>query len=475
MTTPHEDAAIGLQSATSMAADIAAKRISPVEVTTAILGRIARLNPALNAFAHLDGDGALAAARSAEAAVVRGDALGPLHGVPVTIKDMMGVKGLPTARGSNILAGDIATEDTPFVTRLRDAGAVVLGKTTTSEFGWSAVSHSPLTGLTHNPWQHGMNAGASSAGAGVAAAAGFGPLHQGSDGAGSVRLPAHFCGVVGLKPSFGRIPYLPVPNNDYMSHVGPLTRTVGDTALMLSVMAGPHLWDQTTLDGTVDVSSATLGAGVRGLRVAFSPDLGNARVDPEVAALVAQAVGAFEAMGAHVETVTPPWGAQGPELIRGLWSAHMSGNAHYLAEWADRMDPGLVACIRTSLGMTAQDYMALRARKYAYGWAIQRWFDDYDLLLTPSASVAAFPVEKLMPADWPQHDWDWLSWAEFSYPFTIGQNPAISVPCGLTAAGLPVGLQIVGRRLDDTGVLRAATAFEAARPWVGLVAPGALK
>ena len=463
--TQSTDDAIGFTPATTLAADIAARRISPVEVIEAILRRATRLEPKLNAFAHLDTEGALAQARTAEAAVMRGDTLGRLHGVPVTIKDMMPVQGLPYSRGTATMLGTVASEDAPIVTRLRDAGAVVLGKTTTSEFGWSAVSRSPATGLSHNPWAHGLNAGASSAGAGIAAAAGYGPLHQGSDGAGSVRLPGHFCGMVAFKPGFGRVPYLPLPNNDYMSHIGPLTRTVADNALMFSVMAGAHPWEHTTLDGVVDTSPAALGGGVRGLRIAYSADLGHARVDPEVAALVANAVRHFEAMGAHVEAVTPPWGALGPDLIDGLWKAHMSNNAHLLPKWADKMDPGLVACIRDAEGMSAVEYLALRARKHAYSEKVHRWFDNWDLLLTPSASVAAFPVELLMPADWPQHKWDWLRWAQFSYPFNIAQNPAISVPAGFTKAELPVGLQIVGRRFDDAGVLRAAIAFEAAAPW----------
>ena len=466
MPGADDDAAIGYMPARQLAAAIAARRISPVEATEAILRRVASLEPSLNAFSFLDAEGAREAARVAEAAVMRGDALGPLHGVTVTIKDLSLVRGLPIGRGSKIFDGVLAEEDAPVVTRLRAAGAVVLGKTTTSEMGWSAVSRSPATGITHNPWKRGSNAGASSAGAGVGAAAGYGALHQGSDGAGSIRLPAHFCGVVGFKPTFGRVPYLPLGNNDYMSHIGPLTRTVDDAALMFAAMAGPDRWEHTTLDGAVDVSPAALAGGVRGLRVAFSPDLGVARVGPEVAALVAGAARAFEAIGAQVEEVTPPWASAGPDLIRALWSAHMTVSAPYLPEWADRMDPGLVACIRHGEAMALAEYMAVRARKYAYAAAVHRWFDGWDLLLTPSASVAAFPVEGLMPPDWPQHPWDWItSWAEFSYPFNIAQNPAVSVPCGFTAAGLPVGLQIVGRRLDDAGVLRAATAFEAARPW----------
>lgn len=461
------DEAPALRTATQLAADIAARRLSPVELAGAVLARMERLEPRLNAMAYIDADDALAQARAAEAAIMRGEPLGPLHGVTCTIKDLSDVRGWPTGKGSVTTGSPGAAEDTSFVGRLRQAGAVLLGKTTVSEFGWSAVSRCPLTGITHNPWKQGMNAGASSAGAAVAAAAGYGPLHQGSDGAGSVRLPAHFSGVVGFKPTFGRISYLPVGNNDYQSHIGPLTRTVADAALLFGAMAGPHPWDPTTLDGAVDLSPAALAAGVRGLRVAFSPDLGVATVDPEVAALVAQGAAAFAAMGARVEQVTPPWGQDGPELARGLWSAHMAVHAPLLDRFAARMDPGLVACIRHGARMTLADYLALRARKYAYAVAIGRWFADWDLLLTPACSVPGFDARRLMPADWPKQDeWDWItSWAEFSYPFNMAQNPAISVPAGFTTAGLPVGLQIVGRRLHDAAVLRAATAFEQARPW----------
>ena len=342
----------------------------------------------------------------------------------------------------------------------------MLGKTTTSEFGWSGVSHAPLTGITHNPWQHGLNAGASSAGAGAACAAGYGPLHQGSDGAGSIRMPAHFCGIFGLKPTFGRVPYTPPGNNDYMSHIGPMTRGVADGALMLRVMAGVHPWDHTSLDGPpADYPARLAEAGsLKGKRVAFSPDLGHARVDPDVAALVRTAAERVAALGAHVEEVTPPWAADGPALIRQIWPFHMSLHLRRMPEWEGRMDPGLVAAARASIGHSVSDYTMMRERKLAYAVAINRWFQDWDFLLTPSVSTAAFPAERLQPLDWPEHPWDWLSWAEFSYPFNASHNPAASVPCGFTAAGLPVGLQIVGRRLDDLGVLQASAAFEAAHP-----------
>ncbi|HET6183191.1 MAG TPA: amidase [Acetobacteraceae bacterium] len=451
--------------AVELAEMIRTKRLSPVEVTDAALARIERYNPRLNAFAHLAADAARAEARKAEAALADNGPLGPLHGVPVTIKDLAAVRGMPLESGSPMMQGTMPAEDAVFVARLRAAGAIILGKTTTSEYGWKGVSQSPLTGITHNPWKHGYNAGASSAGAGAAAAAGLGWLHQGSDGAGSIRMPSHFCGVFGLKPSFGRVPLNPVSTGDYTAHNGPMTRTVADAALMMSVMAGPNSLDHTSLEAWPADYQRRLRAGVRGKRIAFSPDLGHARVDPEVASLVRRAAERFGELGATVEQVTPPWGAQGPELIRLFWPAHLARLASKLPEWESRMDPGLVACVREGARVTMEQYMLARERKHAYIAAIHRWFADWDFLLTPSVSVAAFPAEMLSPAHWPQHEWDWVQWAEFSYPFNMSWNPAASVPCGFTEAGLPVGLQIVGRRFDDLGVLQASAAFEEAAPW----------
>ncbi|MBV9785717.1 MAG: amidase [Acidisphaera sp.] len=452
--------------ATDLAALIREKQISPVEVVQTVLARIEALEPQLNAFATLTPERAVEDARRAEAALMGGDALGPLHGIPVTIKDLIITKDIPTERGSHTCKGSVPDEDAPVVTRLKQAGAILLGKTTTSEFGWKGVSESPLTGITHNPWKHGYNAGASSAGAGAAAAAGYGPLHQGSDGAGSVRMPAHFCGIYGLKPTYGRVPYYPVSNNDYTSHIGPMTRTVADAALMLQAMSGPHPLDHSSCEAWPPDYPARLGEGIKGKRVAFSPDLGHARVEPEVAALVAAAATAFgDLVGGAVEEVTPAWGKNGPELIRFTWPAHTSAHAKYLPEFESRMDPGLVACIRTATGWTTADYQAVRERKLAYCAAVARWFEDWDFLLTPTVSVAAFPAELLQPAHWPQHPWDWISWAEFSYPFNFTGMPAATVPCGFTSEGLPVGLQIVGRRFDDLGVLQASAAFEKAHPW----------
>ena len=454
-------------SASELAGLMRKRALSPVELAHACVGRISRLEPALNAFATLAAEPALEAAKAAEAAFIKGEPR-PLEGIPVTIKDLAITKGMRTERGSWTQRGVVPEEDAPVVARLKAAGAIVLGKTTTPEFGWKGVSQSPLTGITHNPWKHGFNAGASSAGAAVAAAAGYGPLHQGSDGAGSIRMPAHFCGVFGLKPTYGRVPNYPVSTGDYTAHIGPLTRTVADAALMLAMMAGPHPLDHSALETWPEPYPARLGEGIRGARIAFSPDLGHARVDPEVATLVAEAARVFGAeLGARVEEITPPWGRLGPELIRLFWPAHMTAYARYLPEWESRMDPGLVSCIHAGQAVSIAAYQQARERKYAYCAAVGRFFEDWDFLLTPAVSVAAFPAERLMPADWPQHEWDWVSWAEFSYPFNFTGNPAASIPCGFTRDGRPVGLQVVGRRFDDAGVLRAAAAFEAARPWAG--------
>ena len=460
--TPED---LGFLPATQLAELIRTKQISPVEYMQALLQRIDTLNPQVNAFAFFAPERALDAAKAAEKKLMSGDRIGRLHGLPVTIKDLAITKDMPTQQGSFIYQGNQPTEDSPMVPRLKDEGAIVIGKTTTSEFGWTGVSHSPLTGITHNPWKHGMNAGASSAGAGAAAAAGFGPLHQGSDGAGSIRMPAHFCGVFGLKPSFGRVPNYPVSVGDLTSHNGPLTRTVADAALMMEVMAGPHPLDYTTLEAGPAAYGARLQEGIKGARIAYSPDLGHARVDPEVASLVRAAAERFSELGATVEEVETPWAAPGPELIRFFWSAHLTRLKPRLAEWESRMDPGLVACIKASTNVMIDEYQGARERKMAYIASINRWFEGWNFLLTPSVSVAAFPAEKLMPGHWPQHDWDWVSWAEFSYPFNMSWNPAASVPCGFTPDGLPVGLQIVGRRFDDLGVLQAAAAFEAIQPW----------
>ena len=454
--------------ATELLSLIRRKALSPVELCRAVLDRIERLNPRLSAFCAITADRALEAARMAEQAGARGNTLGPLHGLPFTIKDLAFTRGVRTMGGSFIYEHRVPDVDAPFVRRLKEAGGVMIGKTTTPEFGWKALGDSPLTGITRNPWNPGMTSGGSSAGAAVAAAAGIGPIHQGSDGAGSIRIPSSFCGIYGFKPSYGRVASWPVSNTDYTSHTGPMTRTVPDAALMLAVMAGPDDWDRTSLEAPPADYVARLHDGITGLRVAYSPDLGGLRVDPEVAVVVKQAALAFQELGAVVEEVADPRFADTHEMIRGMWNAHYAGiYGSHLAEWRDRMDPGLVAAIEDGFRYSAAQYIEWRGRKLGHWDSVRPFFETYDLLLTPSVSVTAFEVGRLNPAHFPQHAWDWLPWASFSYPFNFTGQPAASVPAGFTPAGLPVGLQIVGRRFADLTVLQASAAFEQARPWIG--------
>jgi aspartyl-tRNA(Asn)/glutamyl-tRNA(Gln) amidotransferase subunit A len=451
--------------ATELLSLIKKRALSPVELTRAVLDRIARVNPKLNAVCTMTADTALDIARRAEQAVVAGGPLGPLHGIPFTIKDLAFTQGVKTMSGSFVFEHRVTDVDAPHVRRLKEAGGIMIGKTTTPEFGWKALGDSPLTGITRNPWNPGMTSGGSSAGAAVAAAAGLGPLHQGSDGAGSIRIPSSFCGIYGLKPSYGRVPMWPVSNTDSTSHTGPMARTVADAALMLGVMAGPDHRDRTSLDGVPDDFAGRLHQGIRGLRVAWSPDLGGLRVDAEVAMVAKQAALAFQELGCVVEEVSPRF-ADTHAMIRSMWNAHYAGNfGQYLDRWRDRMDPGLVAAVEDGYRYSAAHYVEMRGKKFGHTDSVRPLFETYDLLLTPSVSVTAFEVGRLNPAHFPQHAWDWFPWASFSYPFNFTGQPAASVPAGFTPSGMPVGLQIVGRHWADLTVLQASAAFEQIRPW----------
>jgi aspartyl-tRNA(Asn)/glutamyl-tRNA(Gln) amidotransferase subunit A len=452
--------------ATQLLTLIRDKALSPVELCRAVLDRIERLNPKFSAFCAITADMALEAAGRAEQAAARGETLGPLHGIPFTIKDLVFTRGVRTMAGSFIFEHRLTEVDAPYVRRLKEAGGIMIGKTTTPEFGWKALGDSPLTGITRNPWNPGMTSGGSSAGAAVAAAAGLGPLHQGSDGAGSIRIPSSFCGIYGFKPTYGRVPLWPISNTDSTTHTGPMTRTVADAALMLAVMAGPDDWDRTALDGVPEDYVGRLHEGVRGLRVAWSPELGGLPVDAEVAAVVKRAALAFQELGSVVEEIADPRFADTHEMIRSMWNAHYAGNyGRYLREWRDRMDPGLVAAIEDGFRYSAAHYVETRGKKLAHWDTVRPLFEKYHLLLTPSVSVTAFEVGRLNPAHFPQHAWDWFPWASFSYPFNFTGQPAASVPAGFTPSGMPVGLQIVGRRYADLTVLQASAAFAQARPW----------
>ncbi len=451
--------------AARMASAIRQKKLSPVEIVDALLERIEALNPKINAYVTLTAQSARREARRAEQAVMKKAPLGPLHGVPYSIKDLTITKGVRTMRGSKIYETFVPDEDPPLVERLRAAGGIMLGKTATPEFGWKGVTDSAVSGITRNPWNLGRTPGGSSGGASASVAAGMGPLAQGSDGGGSIRIPSGLTGIFGIKPSFGRVPVYPMSSHDALSHAGPMTRTVGDAALMLSVMAGPHEADRTSLEAPPENYVGLLNRGVKGLRVAWSPDLGYAVVDPEVKKIAAAAAKSFTELGCKVEEVNPKFGDP-TSLFEVFWQAGSAGGlGPYLKRWEKKMEPMLVEVVRQGLKLSAVDLIQAQLARHEFWTKVRRFFEKYDLLLTPSLAVTAFAVGKLKPPSVKGRRVGWLNWTPFTYPFNLTHNPAASVPAGFSKEGLPVGLQIVGRRFADLTVLQAARAFEQARPW----------
>jgi aspartyl-tRNA(Asn)/glutamyl-tRNA(Gln) amidotransferase subunit A len=440
------------------------RTLSPVEVTAALLGRIERLEARLNAFTLVARESAMAEARAAEGRWMKGAPQGLLDGVPVTIKDLFLTRGWPTLRGSTLVKRDQPwEEDAPAVARLREAGAVLLGKTTMPEFGWKALGDSPLTGITRNPWSLAHTPGGSSAGAAAALAAGLGPLALGTDGGGSIRIPCAFSGVSGLKPSFGRVPQYPQSVFGMVAHSGPMARSVADLALLLTVMAGADDRDVYALPPDPRDWRQGLEDGVNGLRVAFSPSLGYARVDPEVAAAVERAARRFAELGAHVETVERVFDDPRPAWLTLWFACAAKAMSAYSAEERRRIDPGLEASAQKGARMSAIDYVTADVARSALSLRMVEFHRRYDLLLTPSVAVPALPVGELLSD--PARQKEWIEWAPFSYPFNLTRQPGASVPCGLTKAGLPIGLQIIGRRHEEALVLRAARAFEQAAPF----------
>ncbi len=458
--------------ATELVALIRQKRLSPVELTEAMLARIERLNPQINAFCAVIPDLALQAAKIAEAAVIHGEPLGPLHGVPVSIKDILFTRGVVTTGGSRIFADFVPEEDAIAVERLKAAGAVILGKTNTPEFGHKALAENPFLGATRNPWRSDRTPGGSSSGAGTAVAAGFGPLALGTDGGGSIRIPASFCGIYGFKPSFGRVPSGPgFPGWETMTVPGPMTRTVRDTALMLDVLAGPDDRDRHSLPAASGSHLTACDEPIQGWSVAWSPDLGYAQVDPEVAAVALQAAAVFETLGCRVETVATGW--ENPEEIFGvLAAAEMYANwGDRLAEWGDRMDPTLVRYLERGRSVTLREYLEAARRRREFWADVQSFLARFDLLLTPTVAVPPFAAGGFWPREIAGHKQTPLGWMAFTYPFNLTGQPAATAPAGFTADGLPVGLQLVGRRHADRAVLAASAAFEAARPWASRKPP----
>lgn len=456
--------------ATELGRLIEAGELSPVEIVEAVLERIERLNPLLNAYLTVTADGAREQARAAEARARRGERLSPLDGVPYSLKDLEPTAGVRTTYGSRWFEHNVPSEDGAVAARLKTAGGVLLGKTNTSHFGYKDMCDNLIGPPCRNPWRLDRTSGASSGGAGAAIAAGLGPLAHGSDGAGSIRIPSALCGVFGLKPSYGRVPYH--PNSDYFtlrSHNGPMARTVRDAALLLQTMAGPDRRDPFTIDAPPGDYLAACEGDLRGLRVAWSPDLGFAAVDQEVREIVEAAARRFTELGCAVDAPALNW-PNPRDFHKTIYEVSIAArHVERATERPDWIEPTLMRMILNAGRVSAvEHHRALLARSTFYT-AVRESFDTFDLLLTPQMPVAAWSVEP--GADEGVHEIDgrptptMFDRLPFTYPFNLTGQPAASVPCGFTREGLPVALQIVGGWHADAQVLRAAACFEALQPW----------
>jgi aspartyl-tRNA(Asn)/glutamyl-tRNA(Gln) amidotransferase subunit A len=461
--------------AVTLAGLVRAKKLSPVEVTDAVLARMDRLEPMLHAFCTPTPEIARKAAKDIEKRIMAGEDVGPLAGVPWGCKDLICTSGIRTASGSFAYADFVPDEDDVVVERMRDAGAVMLGKTNVPEFGYSGVGHNPLFPTTRNPWNTELTPGGSSAGSGAAVASGMGPFSIGSDGGGSVRIPSSFSGLYGLKPSMGRVPLYPgvkderypgVSSWEALEHIGPMSRTVADSALMLSVIAGPDDRDNRSLPREEGFDwMASLKGDLKGLKVAYSPDWGYAAVDKRVRDIVGRAVKVFERdLGCIVEEASPGW--ENP--YQAFWAllageTDLKGMREMERRLGDKMTPHLRDFLKTE--WTAEQLTDAMVARKAVNNKMWRFMRKYDLLLTPTLAVPPFEIGIQGPTTIDGREVEPFEWLHFTYPLNFTGQPAASVPAGWTDDGLPIGLQIVGRHLDDALVLRASACFEAAQPW----------
>ena len=438
--------------------------LSPVEVLRETLRRVEELNERFGVFITLTPEVALEQAKSSERRYAVGAPASGVDGLPLTLKDLVATRGIRTTYGSLIWRDHVPDADAPIVERLASAGTVLLGKTNTPEKAWKAGSGNRLIGPTRNPFDRDLTAGGSSGGAAAAAALGLGVLHQGSDGAGSIRIPASFCGVFGFKPSASLIPQAPPSAAGDISQLGPITRTVRDAALFLDVTAGLDARDRWSYDTSNNYLGSCDG-GVRGLRMAWSPDLGHAWVEPEVLRLVTAAVRVFEELGANVDTAHPavpdPW-----DIVDTIWAtAHAGMHVDDFEQLRPLMDPGRVRVIERGRTIRGDVVVAMQLKRNQYFESWRRFTEDYDVLLTPTLPITAFEAGADSPRRINGRQPAYLEWTPFTYPFNLTGFPAATVPVGRTSAGMPVGLQIVGGFRDDATVLRVAAAFEEARPW----------
>ncbi|MGE3537065.1 MAG: amidase [Candidatus Tectimicrobiota bacterium] len=464
--------------ATELAALLRRRALSPVELLDAILARIEALNPRLNAYLAVNAEGARAAARAAEAALMRGETLGLLHGVPVSIKDLEPSAGLRCTFGSKFFENNVATLDGMVTSRVKAAGGIILGKTNTSHYGYKDMCDNLLGPPCRNPWKLDRTSGASSGGAGAAIAAGLGPLAHGSDGAGSIRIPSALCGVFGLKPSFGRVPNWPNPDIwAGRSHNGPMTRTVADAALLLQVMAGPDARDPTSIDSPPEDYLAALASSLeamRGLKIAWSVDLGYAPVDPEVRRVTTAAAERFQDFGCTVETVAPAWDNPRESAATMWYVSYAARLGEMYDQRPDWFEPTLAEMIEAGRRISGVQLGKAQLARTVFYEQTRQFFERYDLLLTPQMPLGAWSVEQGPTTIDEQPTPAMFDRLHFTFPFNQTGQPAASVPCGFTSDGLPVGLQIVGRWHADRLVLQAAAAYEQAAPWAGFRPTGIL-
>lgn len=439
-----------------------AGKMSPVEATQAALERIERFNDKVNAYIHVDHEGARRAAHASARRWGQGQPASPIDGVPVSLKDLTEVAGMPAREGSLTVPDTLCEKDAPPARMLREAGAVLLGKTNSPEFGWKAVTDNRVYGATANPWDTRLTPGGSSGGAAAAAALNMGVLHQGGDSGGSIRIPAAFTGVFGFKPSFGWTPQWPPAKEPTLSHIGPLTRNVRDAARMLNVIGRYDFHDPYAVRGQPDDWGVDLDCDLRGLRIAYSPDLGYARVNPQIAERVREAAEKLETLGAEVVEIHPGF-ASPIDVFRRLWfTASLELWSQCDEKQRAQLDPGLVANARQAENWSAVELFRAQADRARLTMELEHFNQSYHLLMTPTVPIEPFGINQEVPPGSGMRDWE--EWAPFSYPFNLSQQPAASVPCGFTANGLPVGFQLAGGKHDDVRVLRACNAFMEAYP-----------
>jgi aspartyl-tRNA(Asn)/glutamyl-tRNA(Gln) amidotransferase subunit A len=452
-------------SAIELAAMIQSRKVSAVEVTQAFLTRIERHNPSLNAFVTMHSEEALCDAQKAEEALMSGQQVGPLHGVPLHVKDILFVAGSRTTFGSKLTESNVTSADCPAVERLRKAGMILVGRTNTPEHGWKGVTDNRVFGITRNPWNVALTPGGSSGGAAAAVAAGMGPIGLGTDGGGSLRIPASFCGVFGFKPSFGRVPNWPGSASAMLRHVGTITRTVADMAASLDMLAGPDPRDLLSLPQTSERYLSNLDEGIRRQRIAYSPNLGYAQVDPEVLAICDRSAARFAEAGAIVERVQLDW-----RDSYDVWSVFFYGAAAATLEKAlesqgDLLDPGLRQAVEKGLRLRGTDFANALAARHDFWERVRRHYEHFDLVLCPTLPVPPFAVGQDDANPIGGQVLGPVQWTQFTYPFNLTGQPAASVPAGWTQSGLPVGLQIIGNRHADLVVLQASRAWEQIQPW----------